>query len=104
MEFDLESLNLTELRELNHKVVERIKFLQAMHTQNEMMQFNPGDQVGFQPPGEALQVGTLVKYNKKTVSVLTENGQKWNVPPQLLTKVKNVNTKNKKGGKLIMLK
>jgi len=33
----------------------------------------------------------LVKYNKKTVSVITESGQKWNVSPHLLRKVKNVN-------------
>jgi hypothetical protein len=32
----------------------------------------------------------LVKYNKKTVTVITESGHKWNVSPHLLTKIKDV--------------
>jgi hypothetical protein len=29
----------------------------------------------------------LMKYNKKTVTVVTEQGQRWNVSPFLLSKV-----------------
>jgi hypothetical protein len=35
-------------------------------------------------------VGTLIKYNKKTVSILTEDGQKWNVSPTLLSRLKDI--------------
>lgn len=38
---------------------------------------------------------SLVKYNKKTVTVITESGQKWNVSPHLLSKVKNCAGKDK---------
>jgi hypothetical protein len=88
MKIDLESLSYDELVALNHKIVERLKFLDAMHTHQEMLQFAPGDQVSFEPPGRGKQFSTLVKYNKKTVTVITENGQKWNVSPHLLRKVK----------------
>jgi len=33
-------------------------------------------------------LGTLVKYNRKTVTVVTDNGQRWNIPPHLLSAVK----------------
>jgi ribosomal protein S17 len=97
MKIDLTSLTYDELIELNHKIVERLKFLDAMHTHEEMMQFSPGDKVSFQPSGRERQIGTLVKFNKKTVTVITESGQKWNISPQILSKVKKV--KPQKGGK-----
>ena len=97
MKIDLSSLTYDELIELNHKIVERLKFLDTMHTHEEMMQFSPGDKVSFQPSGRERQVGILVKFNKKTVTVITESGQKWNISPQILSKVKNV--KPQKGGK-----
>jgi hypothetical protein len=104
MKIDLESMSYDELVALNQKIVERLKFLDAMHTHREMMQFAPGDQVSFEPPGRGKQFGTLVKYNKKTVTVITENGQKWNVSPHLLRKVKKVKGQNRGSEKIIDLK
>ena len=101
MKFDIESLNYDELAELNQKIVARLKFLDSMHAYKEMLQFSLGDQVCFEPPGRGKQFGTLIKYNKKTVTVITESGQKWNVSPHLLRKVKNV--KDKKHGEIIAL-
>ena len=103
MSINIDNLSEEELIELNHKIVERLKFLETMHTHNEMMQFSPGEQVSFEPPGRGRQIGTLVKFNKKTVTVITETGQKWNVSPHLLSKVKNVKPKAKKGGHVIDL-
>ena len=97
MKIDLASLTYDELIELNHKIVERLKFLDTMHTHEEMMQFSPGDKVSFQPSGRERQIGILVKFNKKTVTVITASGQKWNISPQILSKVKNV--KPQKGDK-----
>jgi len=97
MKIDLSSLTYDELIELNHKIVEQLRFLDTMHTHEEMMRFNPGDKVSFQPSGRERQIGTLVKFNKKTVTVITESGQKWNISPQMLSKVKKV--KPQKGGK-----
>ena len=101
MKFDIDSLSYDELVELNHKIVARLKFLDSMHTHKEMMQFSPGDKVCFEPPGRGKLFGTLVKYNKKTVTVITESGQKWNVSPHLLSKVKEV--KDKRRGRVIDL-
>ena len=101
MKFDIDSLSYDELIELHQRTVARLKFLDSMHTHKEMMQFSPGDLVCFEAPGRGKLFGTLVKYNKKTVTVITETGQKWNVSPHLLSKVKNV--KDGKQGKIIDL-
>jgi len=47
----------------------------------------------------------LVKFNKKTVTVLTNDGQSWNVAPHLLSKVKTekAKTKKSKNGKVVNL-
>ncbi len=103
MKIDIDSMSYDELVELNYKIVERLKFLDSMHTHKEMMQFSPGDQVSFEPPGRDKQFGTLVKYNKKTVTVITESGQKWNVSPHLLGKVRNVKSNQDRRGKIIDL-
>jgi hypothetical protein len=103
MKIDIDSLSYDELVELNHKIVERLKFLDSMQTHKEMMQFSPGDQVYFEAPGREKQFGTLVKYNRKTVTVITETGQKWNVSPHLLSKVRNVKSNKKRQAKIIDL-
>ena len=103
MVIDLDSMSYDELIELNHKIVEKLKFLDSMHTHKKMMQFSPGDQVCFEPSGRGKQFGTLVKYNQKTVTVITESGQKWNVSPHLLRKVKNVKSSKDSQGKIIDL-
>ena len=103
MPINIDDLTEDELLELNHKIVERLKFLDSIYSHNEMMKFNPGEQVSFEPPGRERQLGTLVKYNKKTVTVITESGQKWNISPHLLSKVKNVKSKPTNSGKVIDL-
>ena len=103
MKIDIDLLSYDELVKLNHKIVERLKFLDSMHNHKEMMQFNPGDQVCFEVSGRDKQFGTLVKHNKKTVTVITESGQRWNVSPHLLSKVKNVKSNKNRQGKIIDL-
>jgi hypothetical protein len=103
MEIDIDALRYDELVTLNHKIVERLKFLDSMHTHEAMMQFSPGDHVCFEPPGRGKQFGTLVKYNKKTVTVITESGQKWNISPHLLKKVKHVKSSGTRQGNVIDL-
>jgi len=67
------------------------------------MQFALGQKVSFQPSGKERKIGTLVKFNRKTVTVVTESGQKWNVSPQLLSSVKDITDQQVGGGKVIEL-
>lgn len=103
MTINIDHLTEEELVELNQRIVERLKFLESMHAHHEMMQFSLGEQVSFDPPGQGRQVATLLKYNKKTVTIMTESGQKWNVSPRLLSKIKKSNSQSKKSGNVIRL-
>ncbi len=89
MKLNIDDLSEKELLDLNHRIVERLKFLDSMHAHAEMMEFNIGEKVSFHLSGRDIQIGVLVKYNKKTVSVITEDGRRWNVSPHLLSKVED---------------
>jgi len=52
-----------------------------------MLDFKIGDRVSFQPEGRTIVVGILTRYNKKTVTVITEVGERWNVAPNLLHRI-----------------
>lgn len=97
MKIDIEKLSEQELLDLNRKIVEKLKFLALQRTHKKMIQFSVGDKVQFHPPDHEVQKGILVKYNKKTVSVLTENGETWNVSPQFLAKIEERNDDVKPG-------
>jgi hypothetical protein len=90
MKIDIDNMTEAELLELNHRIVQRLKFLDSMHHHHEMLKFNVGDKVSFEPPGRGRLTGTLVKYNQKTVTIITDAGQRWNVAPSLLSKIKPV--------------
>ena len=51
-----------------------------------MLTFRPGDRVSFSSRDGREVSGVLVKYNKKTVTIISDNGQKWNVSPGFLRK------------------
>lgn len=90
MPFDIDGLSYEELVQLNRRIVERLKMLQAMQAHVDMMAFNLGARVSFDSQ-DGRQLGTLVKYNRKTVTVLTDDGREWRVSPSLLTPVNDAN-------------
>ncbi len=91
MPIDIDGLSFEELLELNQRVVARLKMLESMQAHIEMMQFNLGQRVSFEHQGGRI-LATLVKYNRKTVTVVTDNGQRWNISPHLLSTVKDAGT------------
>jgi hypothetical protein len=51
-----------------------------------MLDFTLGERVWFQTDREVVE-GTLIRYNKKSVTVLTDDGHRWNVSPAFLRKI-----------------
>jgi len=90
MKIDLSQLSEQELVVLNRQIVERLRFLQQMRAHARMLEFSIGDRVSFQPDGRPTLFGVLTRYNKKTVTVITEGGEQWNVSPALLRKVEDL--------------
>ena len=84
MTIDIDALTEAELIALNHRIVARLRFLQEGRAHAAMLTFRVGERVSFQPEGQPLRTGVITKYNRKTVTVLTEDGQHWNVAPTFL--------------------
>jgi len=87
MAIDIDKLTEAELIDLNNRIVERLRFLSQMHAHAEMLEFRIGDRVVFEPAGRGEVVGMLTRYNRKTVTVITDDGQRWNVAPALIRKI-----------------
>src|SRR4030042_2558640 len=86
MKIDIDKLTEAELIDRNHKINARFRFLGQKRAHDHMLKFKIGERVAFQPEGLPQKVGMLTRYNKKTVTVITEDGQHWTVSPRFLQK------------------
>ena len=91
MKIDIDKLTEPELIDLNNRIVERLRFLNQMPAHGQMLQFKIGDRVSFEPEGRPVLFGMLTRYNRKTVTVITDSGQRWNVAPKLLRRADSSN-------------
>jgi len=87
MPIDIDNLTEAELIDLNNRIVARLQFMHQARSHKRMLDFKIGDRVSFQPEGRGTVVGVLTRYNRKTVTVITEAGERWNVAPSFLRKV-----------------
>ena len=84
MKIDISSFTEAELIDLNNRIVERLKFLNQARAHVRMLDFKIGDRVCFRPDGRPVVIGMLTRYNKKTVTVITDTGEHWNISPNFL--------------------
>ena len=87
MPIDIDNLTEAELIDLNNRIVERLRFMHQARSHKRMLDFKIGDRVSFQPEGRGTVIGILTRYNRKTVTVITEAGERWNVSPALLRRI-----------------
>ncbi len=81
MKIDIDKLTESELIDLNHRVVERLRLLNQMHAHVEMLEFKIGDRVVFQAGHRGLVEGMLTRYNyrrraslERIARIFTEGG------------------------------
>src|ERR1700674_828544 len=84
MPIDIDALTEPELIDLNHRIVARLRFLRQVDAHATMLEFRIGERVTFHPDGRPPVTGMTSRYNKKTVSIVTDDGHRWNVAPQAL--------------------
>lgn len=101
MTIDIDRLTEAELVDLNHRVVARLKFLQQMRAHSRMLDFGIGEKVTFQPAGHPVLSGIVARYNRKTVTVITSDGQQWNVAPVFLRKLESPASPEKPSAQVI---
>jgi hypothetical protein len=87
MTIEIDHLTEAELIDLNNRIVERLRFMHKARSHKRMLEFKIGDRVAFQPEGRGRVVGILTRYNSKTVTIISETGERWNVSPGLLQRV-----------------
>lgn len=104
MQIDIDKLDEEELIDLNNRIVARLRFLNQMRAHSQMLDFRIGDRVTFQPEGRPALFGMITRYNKKTVTVITEGGQHWNVAPGLLCKASSGDAAETNNAKVIQLR
>ncbi len=80
----IKDLGEEELRYLNRLIVERLKLIAQEKSTRAMSRFNLGEHVRFADQEGRTKTGRIVRLNKKTATVLTSEGQSWNVSPGLL--------------------
>ena len=86
MAINNDKLTEAELTDLNRRIVERLRLLQQMRAHRQMLEFKIGDRVTFQADGRGTVEGMLTRYNRKSVTVITDDGHQWNVSPALLSR------------------
>jgi hypothetical protein len=97
MNIDIDCMSETELLDLNHRVVARLRLLQQVRTHQAMLGFSLGERVWFQPEGQARRHGVVTRYNKKTITVVTDAGEHWKVSPPALHKDQGSNKASASG-------
>jgi hypothetical protein len=80
-------MNEEDLRFLNRLIVERLKLIGQARSTAMLARFSVGDRVSFQGSTGERKTGVIVRLNKKTASIATDDGQQWNVHPGFLSAV-----------------
>ncbi len=80
-------MNEEDLRFLNRLIVERLKLINQARSTTMLARFSLGDRVSFPTNSGQRKTGVIVRLNKKTASICTDEGQHWNVHPAFLTAV-----------------
>src|SRR6266540_2736034 len=101
MKIDIDILTEDELIDLNNRIVARLRFLNQMRAHSQMLDFRIGARVTFQPEGRPALLGIITRYNKKTVTVITDSGQHWNVAQRLVRKIVSAYGTKTNNGKVI---
>jgi hypothetical protein len=104
MKIDIDQLSEEELIDLNNRVVARLRFLNQMRAHSQMLDFRIGDQVTFHPDGHPQLFGIVTRYNRKTVTVITNGGQHWNVAPGLLRRAASTDGTDTGSAKVVQLR
>lgn len=84
-EIDIDSLDEAMLMALNRRIVERLQFLQQQRNEVALQDIRIGSGVMFEGPDGAEVRGFVIRRNRKTVTVHTDDDKQWNVSPSLLS-------------------
>lgn len=82
----LRHMGQEDLLFLNRMVVERLTLLAQARSTVQLAKFAQGDRVEFTTQDGIVKHGVVLRLNKKTASLRTDDAQNWKVSPALLRK------------------
>ena len=85
---DINNLSYDELLQLNRRIIDRLKHMDALNNLMQVHEFQVGEVVHFTDQGGRGIQGVVSRLNKKSVSIVTPTGENWKVSPQFLKKAK----------------
>ncbi len=85
----IEDMTLEQLLALNEHICKRIDQLRARQDTEALQKLRLGQAVHFDAP-EGRLFGTLIKINRKTVVIATEDGRQWKLPPGLVRSIREI--------------
>lgn len=74
VKINIDELSEAELIDLNHRIVERLRFLSQMRAHSQMLDYKIGERVNFHPDGYPSLSRIITRYNRRTVTVVTRDG------------------------------
>jgi hypothetical protein len=80
----LDRLTEEELAQLNHVVVERLRLMRQIRSHNTMMNFRIGQRVRFTTSAGEIIRGVISRYNRKSVTIVSEHRGQWRVSPEFI--------------------
>jgi len=83
----INQLDEEDLRFPNRLIVEQLKLITQARRNVLMSNFNKGGRVEFLSSDGRMIEGFVLRINKKTISIITDDDTQWNVSPNLLTLV-----------------
>ena len=83
-DIDIDTLDEAELLALNERIVERLHHLHQHRTVEALQQIKIGSAVMFEAPDGRTITGIVIRRNRKTVTIHTDDERHWNVSPTLV--------------------
>ena len=86
----LDDMSLDQLYELNDMICQRIDELRARNDTEVLRQLRLGQQVHFESQQEGRIFGKVIKINRKTVLVLSEDNRQWKLSAGMVSIIRDV--------------
>lgn len=83
----IKTLHEKDLIYLNRMICERLKVLAQVRSSESMARFHVTQRVRFPGQDGRVKVGVITAMHKKTVSIVTDDRENWNVAPGLLKSI-----------------
>ena len=80
----IKTLNQKDLIYLNNLIVNQLKILSQVRSSENMAKFHISQRIFFTAPDGSERKGKIVRMHKKTVTIITDDDEQWNVAPGFL--------------------